>query len=359
MADGASRISRRGVLAGAALSGVVMPWIGARAADTLTVNGYGAEFQEVFLATVVKPFEKKMGVQVTYSASGMASETYARIRASRGNPGFDVTVQLTPPEIILGAKEGVLEKIEESEIRNARYVWKQSRETVPPYALVYSYQYLGLLWHTGKLEKPSSWLDYWEPGKKYGDKVKGHVVQLEPSNLASIYALILGAQTKGGGLANMQPAWDLLKAQKPYVGITVLGMSQVAPYFENGEAWLAPALSARAGYYMARGLPFGMMVPSEGTIGNDTYAAIPSGSTNKKLAKAFLDFMLERETQYNFCLGYSCSPARPDITNWPAAFAESQIVTEAQMAKLAFPDNAAIASGRARMVKTWQEIMAG
>jgi putative spermidine/putrescine transport system substrate-binding protein len=353
------RTQRRTLLrtAAAALTTCAMPWIGANAADTLTVNGYGAEFQEVFLSTVVEPFEKKFSVQVTYAAAGMASETYARIRASRGNPGFDVTVQLTPPEIILGVKEHLLEKIDNA-IPNADAVWAQSKQSMPPYGVVYSYQYLGLLWHTANVDKPSSWLDYWQPGNKYGDKIKGHVVALQPSNLAAIYALILGAQCKGGGLENLAPAWDLLRAQKPYIGINVVGMSQTAPYFENGQAWLAPSLSARAGYYRQRGLPIGMMVPTEGTIGNDTYAAIPIGATNKTLAKEFINFLLDRETQYNFCLGYQCSPGRPDITGWPADFAASQIVTPEQMAKIVFPDNQMIAAQRPKITKTWQEIMA-
>ncbi len=345
---------RRGLQLAAAASSA--PWIGAKAADTLIVNGYGAEFQEVFLSNVVQPFEVKKGVKITYSASGMASETYARIRASRGSPGFDVTVQLTPPELILGQKEGVLEKLTESDIPNARFIWPQRQNAAPPYGMVYSYQYLGLLWHTGKIDKPVSWLDYWEPWRKYGEKIKGHVVALEPSNLASIYALILGAKAKGGSLDEMTPAWDLLRKQKDYDGVVVVGMSQLAPYFENGEAWLAPSLSARAGYYMKRGLPFGMMVPIEGTIGNDTFASIPVGAENKMLAKEFINFLLSAETQYNFCLGYTCSPMRGDIT-WPADFAASQIVTEKQMAAVQFPDNGVIAANRGKMVKAWQEIM--
>jgi putative spermidine/putrescine transport system substrate-binding protein len=349
---------RGGTAAGIALGAGSMPWLGARAADTLTVNGYGAEFQEVFLSTVVQPFENKLGVQVNYAASGMASETYARLRAARGNPGFDVTIQLGPPEILLGVKENLLEKITEADVPNARFVWEESKTSTPPYGVVYSYQYLGLLWHTANVEKPSSWLDYWEPSKKYGEKIRGHVVTLEPSNLASIYALILGAQCKGGGLSNMAPAWDLLREQKPYAGIVVVGMSQTAPYFENGQAWLAPSLSARAGYYIKRGLPIGMMVPTEGTFGNDTCATIPIGATNKLLAKEFINFLLDKETQYNFCLAYQCSPGRPDITDWPADFAASQIVTPAQRAKMIAPDNQMIAALRPKMTKTWQEIMA-
>jgi len=189
-------ITRRRALqgAGAAAGAIGAPWIGARAADTLVVHAYGGEYQEVFVKTTVEPFEKKFGVKVTYDQGGTASETYAKIRAGRGTPGFDVAAELTEPEVILGAKENLLEKITEQEVPNLKHVWKKSRELVPPNAVVDYYQYLALIWNKDKLEKPDSWLDYWDPGKRYGDKVKGFVINYNPANLLSVYALIMAAK---------------------------------------------------------------------------------------------------------------------------------------------------------------------
>ena len=82
--------------------------------------------------------------------------------------------------------------------------------------------------------------------KKYGDKVKGQVINFNPANLLSIYALIMAAKLKGGDVANLDPAWELLKAQKPYVGTVVTTSAQAAPYFENEQVWIAPYWSARA-----------------------------------------------------------------------------------------------------------------
>lgn len=98
-----TRVSRRGLLGGAAFALAAPPLV-AQTPDTLVINAYGGEFQDVFMPTVVRPFEQKFGVRVTYDDAGTASEDYARIRASRGAPGFDVAAELTPPEIILGAR---------------------------------------------------------------------------------------------------------------------------------------------------------------------------------------------------------------------------------------------------------------
>ena len=122
----------KGALAAAALvgTGVAPSIIRAREGDTLIVNAYGGEFEQIYVDNVIKPFEKKMGVKVIYDGTGTASKTYAKIRASKGAPGFDVAAELTPEEILLGGKEGVLERITEENVPNLKYGWKRNRQIV-------------------------------------------------------------------------------------------------------------------------------------------------------------------------------------------------------------------------------------
>jgi putative spermidine/putrescine transport system substrate-binding protein len=132
--------------ASAAAGSVGAPFvISALAADTLVVNAYGGEFQDVFMKTTVEPFEKKFGVKVTYDDAGSAAEDYAKIRASRGAPGFDVAAELTPPEIILGQKEKLLDPLTEKEVPNLKHVWEKSRSIIPNTGIVHTYQYLALI----------------------------------------------------------------------------------------------------------------------------------------------------------------------------------------------------------------------
>ena len=197
-------LSRRGLLR--ITGGLAAPFvIPALAADTLVVNGYGAEFQEIITRTTIEPFEKKFGVKVTYDNTGSAAQNYAKIRASRGAPGFDVAAELTPPEVILGQKEKLLETITETEVPNLKHVWQKSRTIIPPTGVVHGYQYIALLWNKTHLEKPASWANYWDPGPAYGDKIKGHLIAFEPANLLSVYALIMAAKLKGGGVDNIAP----------------------------------------------------------------------------------------------------------------------------------------------------------
>ncbi len=350
-------LTRRGVLqasAGALAAPFVTP---ALAADTLVVNGYGAEYQDILMRTTIEPFQKKFGVQVTYDNTGTAAQNYAKIRASRGAPGFDVAGELTPPEVLLGQKEKLLEPISEAEVPNLKYVWAKSRGIIPATGVVHSYQYLALLWNKTHLEKPASWANYWQPGTAYDDKVKGHLIAFEPANLLSVYALIMAAKLQRGGLDNMQPAWDLLKAQKPWIGVSVMASDAAAPYFENDQVWLAPFWSARSGYYVSKNYPLDFTIPKEGTIGLANCASVPVGAANKKLAFEFINFRLDPDVQRAFNLAYHSSPGRPDITDWPADYAAAQIVTEQKMASVDFPDSAVIGSKRGEWTRQWQEIM--
>src|SRR5918995_6410075 len=120
-------MKRRELLKRGAALAVAAPYvITARSQETLIVNTQGGEYQELVEKVVIQPFEKKFGVRVIHDATGTASQDYAKIRASRGAPGFDVAGLLTPPEMLLGAREKMLEPISEREVPNLRHSWPVS-----------------------------------------------------------------------------------------------------------------------------------------------------------------------------------------------------------------------------------------
>jgi putative spermidine/putrescine transport system substrate-binding protein len=137
--------------------------------------------------------------------------------------------------VILGEKEKLLETITETEVPSLKHVWQESRTIVPPTGIVHGYQNIALLWNKTHLEMPASWASYWDPGPAYGGKIKGHVIAFEPANLLSVHALIMAAKLKGGGVDKVGPAWELLRAQSPWVGVSVMASDAAAPYFENDQ----------------------------------------------------------------------------------------------------------------------------
>jgi putative spermidine/putrescine transport system substrate-binding protein len=356
---GRTCVSRRAVLraaGGIALAGVA-PAIVARAADSLVVNAYGGEFGDILKSTVIAPFEKKFGVQVVFDDTGTSSTNYAKIRATRGAPGFDVAAELTAAENFLGASEKLLLPISEKEVPNLAHVWAKSREMIPPNGTVNYYQYASLFYNTAKVKRPTSWLDYFAPAATYGEAIKGRLLAFNPANVLEIYAIAMGAKTQGGGIADMEPGFKLLAQQKPFIAEVPTMSSAAVPFFENGTVWLAPFWSARAAYYRARGMPFDFVIPKEGTMGLGGTSGIPINAANPKLALEFLNFRLDPDIQRAFCLAYYASPARPDIPDLPADFIASQITTEAAMAALDLPDAKIIGAKIRDWTLRFQEIM--
>jgi len=178
-------LNRRSVLktgGAVALASSVGPWPIARAADTLTVAAYGGEFEEIFRRTVIEPFEKKFSVRVIYDNSSSQTQMYAKMRAGRGTAPFDIAAEMAAGQVILGAKEKLLQEITEREVPNLKYVWDSSRKLIPPYGIVQNYQYLALIWNKNKIKQPTSWLDYWQAQKVYGEEIKGRVLSHGMSN---------------------------------------------------------------------------------------------------------------------------------------------------------------------------------
>jgi spermidine/putrescine-binding protein len=63
--------------------------------------------------------------------------------------------------------------------------------------------------------------------------------------------------------------------------------AQAAPYFENGQVWIAPYWSARSMYYRGTGHPIDLTIPREGTIGLGNCAAVPVGRATSALPSSF------------------------------------------------------------------------
>ena len=82
MVEGTTKLRRRSLLktaTSAALGTLGAVYIiSARAADTLVVSSYGGEYQEVFTRTVIQPFIKKFGVQISCDQTSGAVPIYAK-----------------------------------------------------------------------------------------------------------------------------------------------------------------------------------------------------------------------------------------------------------------------------------------
>jgi putative spermidine/putrescine transport system substrate-binding protein len=171
-------------------------------------------------------------------------------------------------------------------------------------------------------------------------------------------SLIMAARAKGGSERNMEEAWKMLREIKPYIATVAATSAAAVPYLENEQIWIGSFWSARSAYYINRGLPYGVMVPKEGTALNANTSSIPIGASNKKLAFEFLNFRLEPDIQKSFCDEYFASPGRPDIQGWSETFVAQQITSEEKMAKMVGTDDQYLGEAVRDWTLKWQETMA-
>lgn len=332
----------------ALVAGVVAFGLGAFAtAQRLVVNSYGGEYQDLIMEAIIEPFQEAFGVEVVYDAVGSAAEDYARIRATRGNPGFDVVV-MTAPEALQGCREGLLVEMTEEEVPNLAALNSAVRESAGPCGAVHELQYMSLLYNTNHVDPaPTSWHDLWDP------RWEGHVLIPDITSIMAVYLLQMSSLINGGDLQNLDPGFAALAELAPRTVAIESSSAVMAQYVERDEAWILPYWSGRAQFYKDEGWPVDFLIPEEGTIPLIATLSVPIGAENRELALQFVNFWLEKEQQEAWALAYNVGSARSDL-ELPEDFTATQITSAEQLDQLILPDQLEIASRRTEWAERWQ-----
>lgn len=318
--------------------------------ETLTVNGYGGDWKDIFREVVANPFEEKTGATVELDPTGSASETYAKIKASGGDPGFDAAV-LTGGEILLGKEDGTLAEIPEK-YENIHGIIENYGDITLPHGVVHGVQFLSLFTHQEKNKGPAdSWEALWDSGNG------GHVILIHPSNLAGVFLVIQAARMEGGGVDNMDPGFKKTAQLCPnQILTTIKSSSEIFNYTNTEEVWAVPFWSGRSLISIKdRGEPYNMAVPKEGAPHLVNCLGVPSKAKNKKLAFAFLDHWVSPEINAEWSMNYNVGPSHPGASeNLSSEYKE--LVPNPEMPnfdKLYYPNPQKIADERQAWTERW------
>jgi putative spermidine/putrescine transport system substrate-binding protein len=323
----------------------------AASAQTLVVNGYGAEYEEIILRTIIRPFEQRFGARVTYDVNGSASQDYARIRATRGAPGYDVVV-MTAAESIRGCDERLLERLTPERVPNMRRLLPAVQGSVGECGAVHEVQYMALLYRTDRIATPpESWAALADP------RWRGRLLLPKFENILSLYLTQMLSVMQGGTLDNPDRGFAFFAQIAPHALAFEQSSSLIGRYLETGEAWIAPFWNARGELLTESGQPLALALPREGTIPLLATLNIPSGADNKDLAFRFVNFWLEKEQQEAWAQAYRVGTIRDDV-ELPPAFRARQITTAADLARLHLPDLRNIANQRNRWQQRFQRDVA-
>jgi putative spermidine/putrescine transport system substrate-binding protein len=314
--------------------------------ETLIVNSYGGPYQAIINDRIIRPFEEKYGVNVVYDAAGSASQDYAKIKATKGRPGFDV-VTMTASQSLQGCEDRVLQPLNAKNIPNLAFLDEGVRRIAGPCGAVYEVQYMALIWRTDKLaESPSSWRALSD------DAVDKHLLLPKFENEMSVYLMQVLSLMDGGSLEDIDLGFDAVAKLAPRALAFERSSALMAKYLEDERAWIGVYWSGRAELLKRKGVPVDYTIPEEGTMPLIVTANIPAGARNKVNAEKFINFWLEKTSQEAWVEGYGVGSIRTDL-DLPVGVREKQITSQADIDRLHLPDLMYIAEKRAEWGARW------
>ena len=317
-------------------------------ADTLVVNSYGGPYEAIIEERIIKPFEEKTGIDVVYDAVGSASQDYAKIRATRGQPGFDVVV-MTASQSLQGCKDGLLEKLDATAIPNLGKLGANLAAVAGPCGAVHEVQYMSLLYRTDKLAlPPTSWSSLLDP------ELKGKIILPTFQNIMAVFLMEIMSVSRGGDMIdNIDPGFvAMAELARQSVGFEQ-SSAILESYIKDGTVWAMPFWNGRAQLLVDQGVPVDYVRPKEGTIPLIATLNVPVGAQNKQAAIAFIDFFLEKSSQEAWVTGYKVGSARTDI-EIPDDIRKRQITTQADLESLKLPDLSRIADKLGEWGERWE-----
>jgi len=334
-----------------ALTGTLLMSHGAVGQD-LIVNAYGARYEQLVMDTIIHPFEEEFGVSVLYDVGGSAAEDYARIRATGGQPGYDVVV-MTAPESIQGCAEGLLAPINADTVPNAAHLIPEIQNITDGCGAVHEIQYMSLLYSTNEFdEAPTSWRILADPA--YTDRL----ILPNFTNIMGVYLTQVFSVMEGGTLDDIDPGFVYLAEIAPNAIEFVQSSSIMANFMENGSAVLMPYWSARAALLRESELDVDFTIPEEGTIPLLATLNIPAEAENLDLAYEFVNFWLDKTQQENWAQAYNVGTIRDDV-DLPDDFTRSQITSVDDLSRLHLLDLAILGANRSDWSARWMREISG
>ena len=307
--------TRRDLLTTAAAAGIALaaPAI-VRASDkrfdgiTLNLNGFGGDFDRIMKETVADPLKAETGLAVTYAPGG-SSAAVAKTIATPDNPPFDIVLCDSPsvPELL---DADMIESVGADQVPNVKNLVPGLPE-FGTHGLPFMISSSVVTYNTEDIDEPvTSYADLARPG------LKGEVALFNLENTGGILYLLALAESNGGGVDNIDPAFDALQEIKPNIVTLTSSTTSLIQLFEQREATAGALWNGRVFAMQKAGQPMAMVTPTEGLYSLMSYYNPIKGSKNPDAVRAYLGRALSDEAigaiASFFRYGPTTSVALPD-----------------------------------------------
>lgn len=240
---------------------------------------------------VVSAFEKKHNATVRFVYFEEDDERDELMANSLGQ-GFDI-VCIDDVLLEIYEKQGWITNIDATKIPNLKYIdypWNDAYQTSKEYSVPYFWGTVGIAYLKSKMDKPTSWMDIFQPKESLSGKI------LVQDTAQVIFGLALKAYNYSINSSDeneIKKAEDLLWAQKPHVAEYSPLILDENSQLNTGKIYAAMAYNGDALMLMEENKDIDFVIPNEGTSIWVDFFSVTRSSKHPELAHAFLNFINE------------------------------------------------------------------
>ena len=318
----------------------------ASAAD-LTVGAFGGIWEQSLRKCSVEPFQKKTGKSVDI-VLGAPIQWLNQIAANPAKPPVDVI--FNPTETSLDAvNRGLVDKFTPDKVPNMAQLEPKFLEIANGNGAVHNYGTMGLIYNKSTVkEPPKTWKDFYE-GVSAG-KWKASMPNINYPSAGFTVSVWQLADLYGGGVDNVQPAFDTLKRLVASGNMSFwTDPNQVLNALNSGDVDIAEYWDGRAWAFIDDGHDdFGFSLPSPGGVVALTW--IQKVRNSPDLGWSFVDFTMSAEVQS--CFG---SSIRYGVGNTKAKFDATAAKEITPFSEIVLPPFQDIPSRQSKWLEDWNK----
>ena len=343
-------IDRRHVLAGAASMLALAASgrsAGAQAGGQIVVSNWGGDWNDRTNRLMEKPLVEARGIRIVHDL-GLEPERKSKMLAERRLPRGTVDIaHLNDSDAFEMNSHEVIEALDFTKIPNGKDIVPALKKA---YFIPWLYSGVVIISNRDKVkEPPKAYKDLWDP--KFAGRI-GLTNQLY-FNYMMISSLISAGNLTSVGKGRETLA-ELRTKSNPRIYAT---HQQMQAGLASGEVDIVLNYKARGLQWTKDGLPLAITYPEEGAVAVTFGAVMPKKAPNKEAAYTYLNAMLDPKAMADLAAASFYAPAN-GAANLDADLKARIDFSEAERARLKFPDYAYVAKNTAEWLEWWNKNVA-
>jgi putative spermidine/putrescine transport system substrate-binding protein len=340
-------LDRRQLMVGVG-AGSILALLGEKAraepGGQIVVSNWGGDWNDRTVRLMEQPLVESKGIRIVRDL-GMEPERKSKLLAEQKLPRGTVDViHLNDSDAFEMKSRDAIADLDFSQIASANDIIAPLRK---PYFVPWLYSGVVIIYNKDKLkDPPTSYKDLWDP------KFAGRIGL---TNQLYFNYMMMASLISSGNLTSVetgrQRLAELREKSNPRIYAT---HQQMQAGLAAGEVDVVLNYKARGLQWAKDGLPLAIVYPAEGAVAITFGACLPKKAPNKEAAYFYLNAMIDRKAMADLSAASFYAPSNGAAELPPELRAKIDF-TEAERAKLKFPDYGYVAKNTAEWLEWWNK----